>query len=153
MHPRCRFERQQTSNEIMEGAHVDRLARTGTGVRRHRMTLFDHSSTKHACNTKLSERHTASPIRATLFRTQNGSGFTTCKAHLDGFWQSCVMSYRGLDQSNLLSMEGSSPLPPSSHQVRSCQNVQPARHELHQIPSALHSACPSNLDCLRLPQR
>ena len=47
------FERQQTSNEIMEGAHVDRLARTGTGVRRHRMTLFNHSSTKHACDTKL----------------------------------------------------------------------------------------------------
>ena len=50
------------------------------------------------------ERRTASPMSATLFRTQKGSGFTTCKAHLDGFSQSCIV--RGSDQSSLFGVEG-----------------------------------------------
>ena len=50
------------------------------------------------------EPPTESPMSATLLRTQNGSGFTTCRAHLDGLSQSCIVG--GLDQSRLFGVEG-----------------------------------------------
>ena len=84
----------------------ERDARRSLGPHRHQSEASSRDTRilDQRSMTAAKETPTASPMSATLSRTQNGSGFTTCRAHLDGLSQSCIVG--GLDRSHLFGIEG-----------------------------------------------